>query len=297
MASNSVVLKGTTYNGVSSLEVPVSGGGTALFTDVSDTTAAAADVASGKYFYDALGAYTAGTASSGSGGALKVGVIRPDAVLEQSWTYDKMIVEDEGLTIPNYSTSEQTLKAASVLVTGKQLDNTQYDYIVTARGISTPVYSDSTINAGRNVYSVFSYACEFLSVPSNVINVDGKSSDRYIGNYLTYNTAGATVYWTSATNVRVVSGSNYAAHQNIATPSYTGSTAGTPSVTINSPSLRITGSSYLNSTYWSYLTDIRFQYIVELWRVPHTNNINGYTHTSQVIHAVQCAQSASGTLT
>lgn len=65
MASNSVVLKGTTYNGVSSLEVPKSGGGTALFTDVSDTTAAAADVASGKYFYTSAGAYTAGTASGG----------------------------------------------------------------------------------------------------------------------------------------------------------------------------------------------------------------------------------------
>lgn len=68
MASNSIVLKGTTYNGVSSLEVPLSGGGNALFTDVSDTTAAAADVASGKYFYDALGAYTQGTASGGGGG-------------------------------------------------------------------------------------------------------------------------------------------------------------------------------------------------------------------------------------
>lgn len=72
MASNSIVLKDTTYNGVSSIEVPMSGGGSALFTDVSDTTAAAADVAQGKYFYTAAGAKTQGTAAGGGDdGSLK----------------------------------------------------------------------------------------------------------------------------------------------------------------------------------------------------------------------------------
>lgn len=71
MATNSIVLKGTTYNGVSSIELPTSSNGTALFTDVSDTTAVASDVASGKYFYTALGALTEGTASGGGGGGLE----------------------------------------------------------------------------------------------------------------------------------------------------------------------------------------------------------------------------------
>lgn len=72
MASNSIVLKDTTYNGVSSIELPVSGGGSALFTDVSDTTAAAADVAQGKYFYTAAGAKTQGSLSSVTVDALNV---------------------------------------------------------------------------------------------------------------------------------------------------------------------------------------------------------------------------------
>ena len=60
-------LLGATYQDVPAVELPKTGGGTALFSDVSDTTAAAADVASGKYFYTASGVKTAGTNSGGGG--------------------------------------------------------------------------------------------------------------------------------------------------------------------------------------------------------------------------------------
>lgn len=66
MAQN-ISLLGATYNDVPAVELPKSGGGTASFTDVTDTTAAASDVASGKYFYTAAGVKTAGTASGGGG--------------------------------------------------------------------------------------------------------------------------------------------------------------------------------------------------------------------------------------
>lgn len=66
MASKSIVAKGTTYNGVESVTFPVSGGGNATFYEVSDTTAGASDVASGKYFYTSSGVKTEGTASGGS---------------------------------------------------------------------------------------------------------------------------------------------------------------------------------------------------------------------------------------
>lgn len=64
MAQN-ISLLGATYLAVPAVTLPKQGGGTASFTDVSDTTAAAADVASGKYFYTAAGTRTAGTASGG----------------------------------------------------------------------------------------------------------------------------------------------------------------------------------------------------------------------------------------
>lgn len=67
MAGKNITIAGAVFNAVPSIDVPVSGGGTASFVEISDTTAAAADVASGKYFYTAAGVKTEGTASGGGG--------------------------------------------------------------------------------------------------------------------------------------------------------------------------------------------------------------------------------------
>lgn len=59
MAQN-ITLLGASYSAVPAVNLPKTGGGTATFTDVTDTTAAAADVATGKYFYTAAGTRTTG---------------------------------------------------------------------------------------------------------------------------------------------------------------------------------------------------------------------------------------------
>ena len=66
MAQN-ITLLGASYSDVPAVTLPKTGGGTASFTDVTDTTAAAADVAAGKYFYTASGVRTLGTSSGGGG--------------------------------------------------------------------------------------------------------------------------------------------------------------------------------------------------------------------------------------
>lgn len=66
MAKN-ITLLGASYSGVPAVTLPVTGGGTATFTDVTDTTATESDVATGKLFYTAAGVLTTGTASGGTG--------------------------------------------------------------------------------------------------------------------------------------------------------------------------------------------------------------------------------------
>ena len=74
MAQN-ITIQGASYSAVPAVTLPKTGGGTASFFDVSDTTAAAEDVASGTYFYTANGVRTEGTNSGGGGG----GTITQDA--------------------------------------------------------------------------------------------------------------------------------------------------------------------------------------------------------------------------
>ena len=68
--SKNITLLGANYSAVPAVSLPQTGGGTATFYDVSDTTAAASDVASGKYFYTASGVKTQGTSSGGGGSSM-----------------------------------------------------------------------------------------------------------------------------------------------------------------------------------------------------------------------------------
>ncbi len=66
--SQSISLWGADYSSVPAIKLPKTGGGTASFFDVSDTTAAAADVAQGKYFHLATGERVQGTSTGGIDG-------------------------------------------------------------------------------------------------------------------------------------------------------------------------------------------------------------------------------------
>lgn len=74
MAQN-VVINGVTYSNVPQVEIPKSGSGKAVFYDISDSTAAAGDVLSGKYFYTSGGTKTQGSIASKSSSDLQANTL------------------------------------------------------------------------------------------------------------------------------------------------------------------------------------------------------------------------------
>lgn len=175
MAKN-ITWLGSSYTGVEQLTLPQTGGGTAKFTEVSDTTASASDVATGKYFYTSAGVRTQGT-SSGGGGTL---------------SYDTKTV-----TASNYPTSLQftSMKGqpkflavrlnASVSSSG----STTYYYIVDIISNGTTTHGNCfRIGSTRQVTSItsgysWSYSGTTLTITSSAASRSASPGAFYSGSY------------------------------------------------------------------------------------------------------------------
>lgn len=279
--SQNITLLGASYSDVPSVLLPKTGGGTASFTDVTDTTAVAADVASGKLFHASDGSLVTGTASGG-GGSMVQFAIRPDATLAFSQTYDAHIVGDEGVTIPSYTTSQYTLLAAkSSWAVTPQLaipsgvgNGTSFLFVWHVYAI--PEYSSTTKSKGRQDYWIGSYVHEYM-INGGFRSLDGSKTSGNFTQGITCQTY-RTAYWTSATAFATAQ-QNYGAYL---TPSIGSASTGTSWVQFrfSRPAMYIRGSgTYFTSANWNLLTDIRYVAKIEVYQAPigSTTSLNGWT--------------------
>lgn len=173
MAQN-ITLLGANYSNVPAVTLPKTGGGTASFSDVTDTTATAADVASGKYFYTAAGVRTAGTSSGGGGGigtllnTTSIGTVNTTstqaATLNVSLSvsginnYDLLIVESSVNTVTN---NRHTSTVAVIFLTASSNVGTKNGATIATAKWNSKISSSAvtTTNVSTTAYGIYPNSC------------------------------------------------------------------------------------------------------------------------------------------
>ena len=258
-----IIVQGKTYNNVPAVNFQKVGGGLATYTEGGGTTTLTM-------------------------------VLRPDAEVVKTYSYDKLLVANESITLPSYTTSATVFVSSEDLAT-YTCDFNTYDYYILERSLTTPVYNTATPAKGRQEYHYSSYAYEVSSIPPNTY----KSASGVL--YATRDTnvfaAGSyyrLLYWSSSSAIKTYSTAGYGFYQSIVAPTISNGV-----ITPKSTNVGIRSSSaYLPSAVYSTITDVRRQYIIEIWRAPKDNlNINGFTIENQAMHVIDCVNNNNGKLT
>ena len=221
---------------------------------------------------------------------------RYDATLVKTWKADRKVVADDHVTLPAYSTNAQTLVAATNLEIGATDPASGYCYFLAYRAVIMPIYNTDVQVQGRQEYTTMVGSFEQIYNPANTfqaINGTGKyvaTAPAATGAW--NNTHYRHIYWNSTTNLSIYNAGIYGATLTFASP-----TVATEGITPSSPTVGVRGqNTYMKADLYATITDIRYQYIIEMWRVPRpaiglngffyndidirlANDISGSTHT------------------
>ena len=234
---------------------------------------------------------------SGGETILKPYVLRPDATLASTYGYDKYLEKDCKITIPSYSTTASTVLPTEDISPTIQLDFTNYDYYIVERMLTIPDYNTGTKAKGRVEYHLSSYLYELEYTKANTYPA-------IIDPEKTYATAQATavrsgyyrlVYYSSGTAIAAYSTATYGYSAAAVTPAVT--TAGV--LTLKTPNYVTRGhTTYFVNTFMNAVTDVRLQFIAEVWRAPKNNlNIDGFGNSQNILHILDCIKSNNHKLT
>ena len=189
MAQN-ITLMGASYSAVPAVTLPKTGGGTATFTDVTDTTAAASDVASGKYFYTSAGVKTAGTGSGGGGGSsVQIGVSDKELASASS-SISFLSINGEPTSFVLWATSElatgaSPFKVAMVVydgtnVIGQTITNTNNAQVSYDSSSFSYTYNNGTLTVS-STGAYFQPTTYFLSYSYDGTSANVKTADVQVG--------------------------------------------------------------------------------------------------------------------
>lgn len=150
MAKN-IELMGAVFPDVPSILIPQHEGGLVSYVDVTDTTASASDVATGKYFYTAVGVKTEGT-NSGGGGSVNIETLTKTN------------------NIPSATSLKFTLKGEPkvfflrLAATLTRVSSNYYYYITTMRYNGTNTYGNYwRMSSGQYTYDTSHYSFSYDS--------------------------------------------------------------------------------------------------------------------------------------
>ena len=235
-------------------------------------------------------------AKSGGSPILTFGAIRPDAEVFKEWKRDSLLVHDDGITIPAYSETVQTLEDTGVYLT-EQVSlpsiGEEYDYLITFQGLTYPIYNTDEFSKGREEYYIRCMASE-LHGPHDILSLDADpSKTSHVAAISTLGTINnGSVFYVSSTTGKMTSllSSQGVGHIQ-GYSAYTQAIVG--KVTIVSPRISIVGSSfYLSQHFWEAMTDVRVQHIIRIWRAPRNNlNLNGWSILQFFDNAIDCVTS------
>jgi len=185
--SQSITLWGASYTQVPGIDLPKTGGGTARFTDVTDTTATAADVSNTKYFYTSSGVRTQGT-NSGGGGTDRLVLLSTTSLgsLSTSSTsatntnktvslasstgftnYDVLIVD---ISVDTATNGRHTSTVSMILLTGTSNVSTKNTYTVVSNKWNSKLSSSGTGSTRQSTTAYGIYA-NSASVSNNTMSI------------------------------------------------------------------------------------------------------------------------------
>ena len=222
--------------------------------------------------------------------------IRPDAEFIQTYSYDKYVVADEKATWPGYTTTATTLKSAWNLSPTITVDLDNYRYFLVERFLSIPEYSVATKAKGRIEYQFCSYFYELARADANTLAtyIDPTKKITSVTNIWATNQMYRILYWSSSSAISLYASNGYGTYQTPTAPSLSGST-----LTVKSPALATRGStSYFTSTYMGAVGDVRYQFVIDVYRAPlNSMGVDNWGQDQMLQRLLSCINSNNHKLT